>query len=91
MAEVVYTRWGVGGWVGKHCFSLVIYGLCNNNALYSASVSFMFIFFLTSFDTTDCYYFKSILRLVLLIEMFCTKKHVKVLYNLLNVKKYFPH
>ena len=32
--EVVYRKGG------KHCFSLVIYGFCSSNALYSASLSF---------------------------------------------------
>ena len=32
---------------GKHCFSLISYGFCQGNALYSASLSFrMFIFLL---------------------------------------------
>ena len=36
---------------GKHCFSLIIYGFCSSNALYSASLSpRMFIFLLTPFD-----------------------------------------
>ena len=73
--EVVHRRWGEGGSrLARRCFSLVTYGLCTNNTLYSASLSFMFIFFLTSFDATDCYCFKSNLRLVLLIKMFLTKK-----------------
>ena len=87
IAEVVYRTWEREGG-GKHCFSLVTNGLCNNNALYSASLSFMFILFLTPFDTTNCYYFKSNLRLVLLIKTFLIKKHVTLFYNLLNVKKY---
>ena len=33
-SEVVYRKGG------KHCFSLVIYGFCSSNALYSASLSF---------------------------------------------------
>ena len=87
IAEVVYRTWEREGG-GKHCFSLVTNGLCNNNALYSKSLSFMFIFLLTSFDTIDRYYFKSILRLVLLMKMFLTKKHVTLFYNLLKVEKY---
>ena len=57
---VVYRR------EGYHCFSLMIYGFCSKNVLYSASVSFtIFIFLLTSFDTWHCYYFKSNLTFVL--------------------------
>ena len=37
----------------KHCFSFVMYGHCDNNALYSASLSLMFIFLLTLFDTSE--------------------------------------
>ena len=49
-----------------------MYGLCSNNALSSESLSFIFIFLLTPFDTSDyllfrCYYFKSNLTLVLLM------------------------
>ena len=49
---------------GKRSFWLVLYRHCGNNALFLASLSFMFVFFLTSFNTIDCYYFKSNLRLV---------------------------
>ena len=52
----------------RHCFTLVMYGFCSNNALYSAGLSFMFIFLLTPFDTKDCY-FQSNLSLVLLIKV----------------------
>ena len=62
----------------KHCFSLVMYGHCGNKALYSASLSLMFIFLLTPFDTRDCYSFKSNVRLVLHIKMFLTRKACNV-------------
>ena len=81
----LYRRGG-----GQHCFSLVIFGHCGNNALYSASLSFMFILLLTPFDTEDCYYFKSNLRVVLLVKMFLTKKLVMLFCSLLNVKKCLP-
>ena len=43
----------------KHCFSLIRYGFCKGNALYSASISFrMFIFLLTPFGTWECYFFR---------------------------------
>ena len=49
---------------GKHCFSLVMYWFCRNNALYSAGLSFrLFIFLLTPSVTWDCYYFESNLSL----------------------------
>ena len=52
-----------------------MYGFCSSNALYSASLSFrMFIFILTPFDTSDCYYFGLNLSLVLLIKVFFYKK-----------------
>ena len=41
---------------GKHCFSLVMYGFCSSNALYSASLSFR-MFFLTPLETWNCYHF----------------------------------
>ena len=45
---VVYRRGGGD----KHCFSLIMYGFCNSNGLYSASLSFrMLIFILTPFNT----------------------------------------
>ena len=55
--------------------SLVMYGFYSNNVLSSASISVMFIILLTSFDTWYCYYFKSDLRLVLLIKVLLIKKH----------------
>ena len=77
-------RAGGGGGLstrGKHCFSLEVYGFCNNIALYSASLSFvMFIFLLTPFDTKGSYYSESNLCLVLLIKVFFYKKnhtHIK--------------
>ena len=51
---VVYRSGG-----DRHCFSLIRYGFCGSNVLYSAGLSFrMFIFLLTPFDTWDCYYFR---------------------------------
>ena len=50
-------KWGggeVGGGEreGKHSLSLIKYGFCRSNAIYSASLSFsMFVFLLTPFDT----------------------------------------
>ena len=36
----------------KHCFSLIMYGFCSSNALYSTNLSIrMFIFLLNPFDT----------------------------------------
>ena len=53
-------------------------GFWSNNALYSASLSFiMFIFLLTPSDAKDYYYFESNLSLVLLIKVFLTKKSSK--------------
>ena len=44
-------KWGGGG-EGKHSLSLIKYGFCRSNAIYSASLSFsMFVFLLTPFDT----------------------------------------
>ena len=41
-----------GGREGKHSLSLIKYGFCRSNAIYSASLSFsMFVFLLTPFDT----------------------------------------
>ena len=56
---------------------------CSNNALYSANLSFMFIFFFffTPFDTKDCNYFESNLSLVLLIKVFLTKKACNVVWK----------
>ena len=34
---------------GKHCFSLVMYGFCSNNALYIASLSLKCLFSFNSF------------------------------------------
>ena len=36
---------------GKHCFSLVIYAFCGNNALYSVSLPFKMLIFSTLFNT----------------------------------------
>ena len=37
---------------GKHSLSLMKYGFCRSNAIYSASLSFsVFVFLLTPFDT----------------------------------------
>ena len=57
MVGVAYKREGGGG---KQCFSLMMYRLSTNNALYSASLSFtMLDFLLTLFETLNCYYFES--------------------------------
>ena len=71
---------------GKYFFSM--YGFCNNNALYSASLLFkMFIFLLTSFETWDCHYFGSNLSLVSLIKVLLIKKHALLFCSLFNMKK----
>ena len=47
-------KWGGGGGEreGKHSLSLMKYGFCRSNAIYSASLSFsVFVFLLTPFDT----------------------------------------
>ena len=46
-------KWGGGGErEGKHSLSLMKYGFCRSNAIYSASLSFsVFVFLLTPFDT----------------------------------------
>ena len=60
---------------GKHCFSLVMYGFCSSNVLYSASLSFrMFIII-------------SDLSLVLLIKVLIIKKHLMLFFSLLKMKK----
>ena len=70
---------------GKYFFSM--YGFCNNNALYSASLLFkMFIFLLTSFETWDCHYFGSNLSLVSLIKVLLIKKHALLFCSLFNMK-----
>ena len=48
-------------------------GFRRNNALYTISHSFMFIFLLTPFDTKNCYDFESNLCVVLLMKVFLTK------------------
>ena len=48
----------------KHCFSFKLWNLCS-----FLTLSFMFIFLLTPFDTSDCCYFESNLSLVLLIKV----------------------
>ena len=61
-------------------------------ALYSASLSFMFIFLLTLSDTKDCYYFKSNLSIMLLIKAFLTKKaSIALVKSFKHVKITFPH
>ena len=43
---------GGGEREGKHSLSLMKYGFCRSNAIYSASLSFsVFVFLLTPFDT----------------------------------------
>ena len=76
----------------KHCFWLILYWHCGNNALYSASLLFIFIFLLTPFNTRDCYYFKSNLRLVCCCLLTCfLQKAGNLFYNLLNVKIYLSY
>ena len=72
----------------KNCFSLIKYGFCSSNALYSESLSFrMFIFILTPFHTWDCYYFVLNLRLVLPIKLF----FITLVFSLLKMKKKLCH
>ena len=63
----------------KHSFSLIMYGVCSRNAVYSASLSFrMFIFHLTAFDNSDYYfgyYFGLNISLVLRIKELFIKKY----------------
>lgn len=63
-------------WKGdKHSFLLVMYEFCGNNALYLPNLLFtMFFSLLTPVDTRDCYYFDSVLSLVLLIKVLLIKK-----------------
>ena len=75
--KIFCKNWALSIKVGrvKHCLSLIMYGFCNSKTLYWASLPFgMFIFFLTPFDTWDCYYFKSNLSLALLIKVLLIKK-----------------
>ena len=46
-------------------------------------------FVLNPFDTADCHYFASNLRLTLLVKVFFTKQHVMLFCSILNIKKYF--
>ena len=50
----------------------------------------MFVFLLTPFDTWDCYYFESNLRLVLLIKEVLIQKHVTSFCYLLKWRNNFP-
>ena len=43
----------------RRCFSIVIYGCCSRSALYSARLSFITIFLLTTFDTKNLFQLKS--------------------------------
>ena len=95
-----FRGWGWGlsiegggrGGEGKHCFLLIMYRFWSSNALYSASLSFrMFIFLLTPFDTSGCYYFGLNLSQVLLIKVFFVKKHVTLFFSLLKMEKYLYH
>ena len=59
----------------KHCFLLMVYGFCSNNALYSAILSVtMFIFLLNPFNTWDCYYFETNINLMCHIKVLLMKK-----------------
>ena len=60
----------------KHCFLLMMYWFCDNNALYSAILSFrIFIFLWNLFNTWDfLYYFESNINLVWHIKELLMKK-----------------
>ena len=76
--------------MGKHCFSLIRYGFCRGNALYSASLSVRMCIFL--FDSFWC------LRLLLFRiksqpgvaykSVVYKKKHVSLIFSLLKMKKW---
>ena len=62
----------------KHCFLLMMYRFCSNNALYSAVLSFtMFIFLLHLFNTWDCYYFEPNINLMWHIKVLLMKKEYR--------------
>ena len=60
---------------GVECrFSLIMYGFCSGNALYSASLTCrLFVIILTPFNTWDYYYFRLNVSLMLLMSFFCKK------------------
>ena len=59
----------------KHCFLQMMYWFCDNNALYSAILSFrIFIFLRNVFNTLDLYYFESNMNLVWHIKVLLMKK-----------------
>ena len=85
---VVYRRGGRGEGGGKNCFSLMMYGFCSNNALYSTSISFtMFVFRFILFDTWHYYFFGSNFGLVSPIKVLFIKKHETLFCSFLNMKK----
>ena len=62
----------------KHCFLLMMYRFCSNNALYSAILSFtMFIFLWNPFDTWELHYFESNINLVWHIKVLLMKKEYR--------------
>ena len=62
-----------------------MWGFCSSNA---PSLSFTIsIFILNLFDTWHCYYFGLNLSLVLLVKIFCIKKHVMLFFSPLKMKK----
>ena len=68
--------------------SLVMYGFCSNNALYSASIAFMvFIFLLTPFDAW-IFNLNKISAQCCSWKCFSQKKHVKLFCSSLSLKKY---
>ena len=52
-----------------------MYGLCSSNALYSAGLSFIFIFLLTPIDTWSCYY---MYYCFCMYPIFCWDSNVKI-------------
>ena len=74
----------------KQCFPLMMYGFYSDNALYLGSFSFaVFIFTLSHFDTSFCYYFESSLSVLIYIKVLLIKKHKILFCSLLNMKKQF--
>ena len=56
----------------RHCLSLVmLYSLLSKSFMYN-------VYFLTPFDTCDCFYFESNLSLVFFIEVLLIKKAFNV-------------
>ena len=58
---------------GGHCFPLMMYRFCSNNALHPTSPSFTIFFSLTPFDTWSCNYLKSNLSLATYINVLLRK------------------